>query len=67
MKNTAIINPETDEQSLAASFQLSVKKRSDKLINYFLKKDSQSLAKWKQLILEKVGSLGKVLTDLIIK
>lgn len=35
------------------------------LINYFLTKNDATRAKWKETILEKVGSLGKVLTDLI--
>ncbi len=35
------------------------------LINYLLTKDPQEVARWKNIILDKVGTLGKVLTDLI--
>ncbi len=35
------------------------------MINFFLTKDTETLAQWKDTILNKVGSLGKVLTDLI--
>ncbi len=37
----------------------------NELINYFLKQDAHLLAKWKEAILEKVGSLGQVLIELL--
>ncbi len=37
----------------------------NELINYFLKQDDLLLTKWRGAILESVGGLGKVLTDVI--
>ena len=37
----------------------------NELIDYILTRDEHTLAKWKNTILEKIGSLGRVLTNLI--